>query len=1020
MRRKLHFLQKQMLFILAFILSSFVQINAQWKTVRVGGGGAVTSIQAHPKVQNLYYITTDVGTPYRWNNTSQRWEGLFYSLLPGYWGAAQNVAFDPSDTSGNILFATLSGAKCTMLKSTDRGDTWIDCQLPLDIQSNSDQYSGQRLAVDPQNSNVVYVTTRPGTGVTAINGTFKSAAAGERGSWSKLNDLCGTFLAFDISSGTISGVTKTIYIGSLAGVYRSTDGGVNFLLMVGSPININRGVIHSNGILYVTHNTGVAKWNGSAWSDVTPPLTTRYQAIDVNPNNSDQVIVGESSWSPYRFSQFVSNNGGASWTAISPVKDVSEIPWFSGGIGAGLDDFCWDPFDQNMVWFSDFFNPHQTTNIWTGSNVTWKARGAGEEESCATGNLLCPPSGVNLLHSNVADIGGWDHKSLTVSPSVGMISLFPWSWSGDAGNMTGVAVQETNPNFIVRVGRHGWAGTGYAGYSADGGNTYTFWTCPSDATGGRIAVSATNETMVWATQGGPCYRSTNRGTTWTKITTLPTGSIGGANVFASGLVFPLAADKVNGDKFYFYYAGRMFFSIDGGITFTAGGALPYPWYTNPMAVETTPGKEGDVWIAQGTSGLRHSSDSGATFATIGNIQVANSISFGKASPATPTVPALYVLGTVNNIANGLFRSNDYGATWQIVCAPVHTGVTPQGMAADRQVYGRVFLGASGNGTMYIEDFTDTQAPSAPADLTASAVFGTSFQLNWASSIDNVNVSSYDIYLDGVLNTTSTGGPITISGLTKNKTYAVTMKAKDPAGNISASSAVLNVTTPSSDAVTGKYESENAERSGGAIATDHVGYSGTGFWASVSTAGNYIQYTVNTLSAGSRNISCRYANGVGTTETLSLYVNGVKVRQVSFLMTANWSTWSDRMDNVTLNAGNNTIKYQFDSGDNGKVNIDYLFIEAIDNGVTEAISSNETAENQEMFVFENSKNQLVIISDKTIEKEGLVTIFNTMGQKLVAIHTTGKTTVINKSFSPGVYIITVNAAGSRKTKKIIIN
>jgi len=138
------------------------------------------------------------------------------------------------------------------------------------------------------------------------------------------------------------------------------------------------------------------------------------------------------------------------------------------------------------------------------------------------------------------------------------------------------------------------------------------------------------------------------------------------------------------------------------------------------------------------------------------------------------------------------------------------------------------------------------------------------------------------------------------------------------------------------------------------------------------------------------------------------------------MTANWSTWSDRMDNVTLNAGNNTIKYQFDSGDNGKVNIDYLFIEAIDNGVTEAISSNETAENQEMFVFENSKNQLVIISDKTIEKEGLVTIFNTMGQKLVAIHTTGKTTVINKSFSPGVYIITVNAAGSRKTKKIIIN
>jgi len=1010
-----------MLFLFACVFGFLGQSYAQWKTVRVGGGGAVTSIQAHPRVQNLYFMTTDVGTPYRWNNTSQRWEGLFYSLQPGYWGASQNVAFDPTDATGNILFATLSGAKCTMLKSTDRGDTWIDCEVPLDIQSNSDQYSGQRLADYTQNSNIVFVTTRPAsTGITAKNGTFKSAGAGDRGSWSKMNDLCGTFLAFDVSGGTISGVTKNIFIGCKDGVYLSTDGGNNFSLMVGSPININRGAIQKDGTLYVTHNTGVAKWNGFAWSDVTPPLATRYQAVDVNPNNSAQVIVGESSWSPYRFTQFVSNNGGTAWTAISPVKDVSEIPWFSGGIGAGLDDFCWDPFNQNMVWFSDFFNPHQTTNIWSGSKVTWKARGAGEEETCATGNLLCPPSGVNLLHSNVADIGGWDHKSLTESPTVGMISLFPWSWSGDAGNMTGVAMQETNPNFIARVGRHGWSGSGYAGYSADGGSTYTYWTCPSDATGGRIAVSATNETMVWATQGGPCYRSADRGTTWTKITTLPTGSIGGANVFASGLVFPLAADKVNGDKFYFYYAGKMFLSVDGGITFTAGGALPYPWYTNPMAVETTPGIEGDVWIAQGSSGLRHSKNSGVSFATVGNVQVAISVSFGKASPATPTVPALYVFGTVNNIANGLFRSNDYGATWQIVSAPVHTGVTPQGMAADRQVYGRVFLGASGNGTMYIEDFTDTQAPSAPTDLTASGVFGTSFQLNWASSIDNVNVSSYDIYLDGVLNANSIGGPITISGLSKNKTYAVTMKAKDPAGNISASSSVLNVTTPTSDVVSGKYESENAVRSGGAISTDHVGYSGTGFWASVSTVGNYIQFSVNTATAGLYKIACRYANAAGATEKLSLYVNDVKIGQISYLVTANWNTWTDKIDDVTLNAGNNTIKYQFDSGDNGKVNIDYLFIESGKNNVTELINPCNTSDNPGVIVFKNTNNQIVINRDQPNVQEGIVTICNAIGQKLLIVPTTRNNTVISKSFSSGVYFVTVIVGVKKTTKKIIIN
>lgn len=691
--------------ILGFFVQSNAQSNAQWKTVRVGGGGAVTSIQAHPKVQNLYFITTDVGTSYRWNSTTQAWEGLFYNFPASYWGknAAGNVAFDPSDVTGNVLYATIGGALTTgtILKSTDRGTTWTDCQLPLAVKPNNDQEYGQRLAVDPNNSNVIYVTTRQDTMVTAINGTFKSIDAGN--TWVKINNLCGAFLFFDVSGGAASSVTKNLFIGCKDGIYGSIDGGNNFSLMAGSPINVSRGTIHKDGTLYVTHNTGVSKWNGAAWSVVTPPLATHYKAIDVNSNNSAQIVVGESSWT-HHCSQFVSNNGGSTWTKINPIKDNSEVPWFSTTISQGLADFCWDPFDQNMVWFTDYFNPHQTSNIWAGSDVSWKARSAGEEETCATGNLLCPPSGVNLVLSNVADIGGFDHKSLTESPTIGMMTFFPWSsLGGEAGNMTGVAIEEANPNFIARVGRHGWSGSGFAGYSTNGGSSYMYWTCPSDAAGGRIAVSATSETMVWVTQSGPCYRSSDRGTTWTKITSLPTDVIGGgANVFTSGAVFPIAADKVNGNKFYVYKAGKMYVSTDGGNTFTAGGSLPYPWYTNPQAIETTPGKEGDIWAAMNNGGLYHSTNSGASFSQIANVQLANSVSLGRASSATPNLPAVYVYGTVNNITDGLFRSNDNGVTWQIISAPILTGGSVYGMAADRQVYGRVFLGTSGNGTFYVE------------------------------------------------------------------------------------------------------------------------------------------------------------------------------------------------------------------------------------------------------------------------------------------------------------------------------
>lgn len=792
----------QTLFIAAFVLSFATSIHAQWKSVRVGGGGLITSIVAHPKVQNLYFITTDVGTPYRWNATSQAWEGLFYNLPSNYWGknAAGNIAVDPSDATGNVIYATIGGPWINggLLKSTDRGSTWTDCNLSLDVKPNNDQSYGQRLAVDPNNSNIVYVTTRPistsGVTQTSINGTFKSTDAGA--TWVKINGLCGAFLAFDVSGGTASGVTKNIYIGCTDGIYQSTDGGTTFALMSGSPDHSSRAAIHQNGTMYITHYKNIAKWNGTAWSDVTPPVSLNYQAIAVNPNNSDQVIAGLSSWSPYRYDQFVSNNGGASWTAITPSPDLSENPWFSNSVGQGLSSFCWDPFDQNMVWFGDFHNPFQTTNIWAGATVSWKSRATGEEETVAEGNLLCPPSGVNVLLSSAADVGGFDHKSLTSPPTVGMISLFPWTTSGDVGNMTGVAVKESNPNFIVRVGRHGWSGAGYAGYSTDGGNTYTKWTCPSDAAGGRIAVSCKSDTMVWATQSGPCYRSTDRGTTWTVVASLPTQLVGGgANVFNSGAVFPIAADKVNGNKFYVYNAGKMYVSTDGGATFAVGYAsLPNPWSGNPLVVETTPGKEGDVWIAMNSGGLFHSTNSGTSFSQIANVQIANSVSIGMTSPGTPTVPAVYVYGMVNNIPDGLFRSNDNGATWQIISAPIHTGSGVYSMAADRQVYGRVFFATTGNGIRYVEDMNDTIPPSAPANFTALRVDTTSCQLSWTPAIDNVSVANYSFYVNGVYQATLNGVAYTLTGLSKNTTYTLSLKSKDLAGNLSTASTII-ITTP---------------------------------------------------------------------------------------------------------------------------------------------------------------------------------------------------------------------------------
>ncbi len=89
---------------------------------------------------------------------------------------------------------------------------------------------------------------------------------------------------------------------------------------------------------------------------------------------------------------------------------------------------------------------------------------------------------------------------------------------------------------------------------------------------------------------------------------------------------------------------------------------------------------------------------------------------------------------------------------------------------------------------------DTQAPTAPSNLTSANVTETTVDLSWTASTDNVGVTGYDVYKDGVLYSTVTGTTIGITGLTGSTTYSFYVKAKDAAGNISAASNTVSVTT----------------------------------------------------------------------------------------------------------------------------------------------------------------------------------------------------------------------------------
>lgn len=135
--------------------------------------------------------------------------------------------------------------------------------------------------------------------------------------------------------------------------------------------------------------------------------------------------------------------------------------------------------------------------------------------------------------------------------------------------------------------------------------------------------------------------------------------------------------------------------------------------------------------------------------------------------------------------------------------------------------------------------------------------------------------------------------------------------------------------PPAAAATTTHEAELAALSGGAaVATDHSGYTGTGFVAGYTDANKgsaATTFTIGAQSAGNATVALRYANGTTATMSLSLYVNGGKTGQLTLPPTANWDSWTTRTDTVALDAGENTIAYKFDTTDLGNVNLDNLAV-----------------------------------------------------------------------------------------------
>ncbi|MFC4120202.1 CBM35 domain-containing protein [Nonomuraea zeae] len=144
--------------------------------------------------------------------------------------------------------------------------------------------------------------------------------------------------------------------------------------------------------------------------------------------------------------------------------------------------------------------------------------------------------------------------------------------------------------------------------------------------------------------------------------------------------------------------------------------------------------------------------------------------------------------------------------------------------------------------------------------------------------------------------------------------------------------VVSLGTPAAPAQAATtYQAESADLSGGAaVSTEHGGYTGSGFVAGY-TDGNKgsaaTTFAVSAAQAGPAVVSLRYANGTGSGMSLSVYVNGTRIRQTPLPAVGAWNAWGVQDETLTLNAGANTIAYRFDHTDLGNVNLDSITLSA---------------------------------------------------------------------------------------------
>ena len=788
--------------------------------------------------------------------------GPFSHTNTGSWSSGQgrvNVVYvDPSNANTIYVGAPAGG----IWKSTDAGVNWAP------LSDNLPQIGVSGIVVAHNNSNVIYIATgdRDASDTYSV-GILKSTDGGV--TWNT------TGLSFANTFTTASDIymhptdANTLWVATSAGLYKTTNAGVSWTNVLSGNIKDIKIKPGDPNTIYAVKPSSFHKSTdgGATFTTITSglPASSGRLVIDVTPANSAYVYVLSSTTGHAFQGLYRSTDSGTTFTKTASTTNIFESTqaWYDLALGVSATD-------ANVVF--------------TGCLNVWKSSDGGA--SFTKVNNWSSPSAATYTHADIHFLRFYGNKlycgsdgGIYVSSNVGT-SFTSLTTGLQISQFYKISVSKQTSSKMV------------GGLQDNGGHGYSNnqWKNYYGADGMDTGVDPTNENKFYGfiQSGGTLYISTTAGDNLSSsvngpesgnwVTPLAINSTGqvfagytkvyrlnGTSWVASTTSFASAAENLvidpsDDNKMYVSDGTKLYKSTDKGVTF----ALAYTFPTTVKDIRVHSTNSNTIYaVTSGTAGLVYqSTDGGATFTSINNGLPAiakNVIVHQGQNPQNPLYLGTYL---------GVYYKDDSMSAWE----PFDTNL-PNVPVTDLEInyidnnitaatYGRGIWRSS-----ITLDGGDTVAPSAPTNLAASGTTQTTTNLSWTASTDNVGVTGYDVYQGATLKATVTTTSYAVTGLTAATAYTFSVKAKDAAGNISASSNTVNVTTLPAVAV-------YCASQGNSVADELIGRVQIGTINNPSTGGTgYTDFT---------SISTNLTKGASTTITVtptwtgSVYAEGYAV------------------------------------------------------------------------------------------------------------------------------------------------